>query len=92
MRFRELVNVHLEMRGEAFGIPVFKIDKPGLAAAHAAALALEIWHKGKKRFRTYSPHATKPHGPFPCDLVTCGLVADYFPSCCSTKSPITGNL
>ena len=41
IRFRELVNVHLEMRGKALGIPFLKIDKTRLFAAGTATPALK---------------------------------------------------
>ena len=45
-RFGKWIDVHSEMRGEALGIPFLKIDKSGLFTAGAAALTLEVIHKG----------------------------------------------
>ena len=45
MRSRELVNVHLKIRGKTLDIFFFKIDKPGLPATGTAALTLEGRHE-----------------------------------------------
>ncbi len=45
-RFGELVNVHPEVRSKALGIPFLKIDESGLFTTGAAALTLEVIHKG----------------------------------------------
>ncbi len=82
-RFGELVNVHPEMRGKALRIPFLKIDKSGLFTTGAAALTLEVIHKGAGWRRVddvcFSPSAFL-------------LLKFYFESCFSTKSPITGSL
>jgi len=46
MRSGELINVYLEMRGKALGIPCREIDKTRLFATRAATLAVEGIHKG----------------------------------------------
>jgi hypothetical protein len=56
IRFRKLVNVHLETRGKTFGIPFRKVDKPGLFAARTATLAFKNIHgenntRGRGTFR-----------------------------------------
>jgi hypothetical protein len=45
VRSGELVNVHLQMRGKALGIPLFEIDKTRLFAAGIAAVTLGVGHK-----------------------------------------------
>ncbi len=45
VRFRKAINVHLQMRRQAFGIPAPKINKTRLPAAGAALAALKIRHK-----------------------------------------------
>lgn len=45
MRFRELVNVHLEVCGQALSIPAFEVDETGLLTAGAAPAAFEIGHR-----------------------------------------------
>ena len=45
MHSRELVNIHLEIRGKALGISLLKINKSRLFATGAATLALEGGHE-----------------------------------------------
>lgn len=47
--FRELVNIHPEMRGKTRGISFFKIDKTGLAAAGTTLAALEEVHERREK-------------------------------------------
>ncbi|MFA5159281.1 MAG: hypothetical protein WC484_02110 [Candidatus Omnitrophota bacterium] len=50
VRFREVVNVHPQMHGKAFGILLLKIDKTRLFAAGVTVLTLEAGHKKNERW------------------------------------------
>jgi hypothetical protein len=69
MRFCELVNIHLEMRGKVFDIVFFKIDETGLFAAGAAAMAAKGIHTGEEKRSGHTPQShTASFHVWPCDL------------------------
>lgn len=77
MGFREAVNIHSKAGRQPFGVLPFKINESRLFAAGAAALTMKVAHK-RKRGQAFKA----------CPRIS----KDYFPSCCSTKSPTTGSL